>query len=310
MKLTFILKCCEYLKFPVNKNRKKMLRVCGYLLYRVLSYIENIAIKHTGLPLNVLNTEKRNEKIIVSLTSYPGRIDVVHLTIKSLMLQTYKPDRIVLWLAETQFPDHKLPEKLLLLCNKGLEIKFCNDYRSHKKYILILQEQKEDELVITFDDDIIYNVYSIERAVNKHNEFPNAIVCNEVKNVSIDESGNVRSYNKWSSVKKGKNKPSFKYSPMTGSGCLYPYKALPAIAFDMTEIVKYARSTDDLWIMFVSVINNIMIVSTDIPAKTFTTVSASQNSHLGSENCIEGGNDKAIRLLVNRFPEYYDKIKS
>ena len=71
------------------------------------------------------------------MTSYPARISYVHLAIKSLMLQSYKPDRIILWLAEEQFPTKELPKELTDLCQYGLEIRFVEDLYGHKKYFYI-----------------------------------------------------------------------------------------------------------------------------------------------------------------------------
>ncbi len=50
-----------------------------------------------------LNSMSRAETVIASHTSYPARIPYVHLAIKYLMVQSYKPNRIILWLAEEQF---------------------------------------------------------------------------------------------------------------------------------------------------------------------------------------------------------------
>ena len=41
---------------------------------------------------------KRKDEIVVSLTTYGNRIHEVYLTIESLLHQTVKPDRIILWL--------------------------------------------------------------------------------------------------------------------------------------------------------------------------------------------------------------------
>ena len=38
--------------------------------------------------------------LIISLTSFPARYDTLHLTLKSLMGQSVRPDRVILWLAE------------------------------------------------------------------------------------------------------------------------------------------------------------------------------------------------------------------
>ena len=49
--------------------------------------------QHAGAPRHRLPSE-----LIVSLTSYPPRFKTLHLTIKSLLDQTVRPDRIILWI--------------------------------------------------------------------------------------------------------------------------------------------------------------------------------------------------------------------
>lgn len=58
-----------------------------------------------------------NSNVIISLTSYPARIDTIHLTIMTLLNQTMKPRKVMLWLAKEQFPNggKDLPQKLLKL---------------------------------------------------------------------------------------------------------------------------------------------------------------------------------------------------
>lgn len=81
--------------------------------------------KATQYPCTLLNTQKRNEKIIVSLTSFPGRIHLVHKTIQTILLQSVKPDLIELWLAKEQFPnlEKDLPSELIELTQFGLNIR-------------------------------------------------------------------------------------------------------------------------------------------------------------------------------------------
>ena len=69
---------------------------------------------------------KLDKKIIVSLTSYSARINTVHITIDSLLKQTFKADKIILWLAKEQFPrlEKDLPNNLLQQTKKGLTIKW------------------------------------------------------------------------------------------------------------------------------------------------------------------------------------------
>jgi hypothetical protein len=83
---------------------------CGLRIRKKLKpIVKKIEIIESGL-----NQIERKPKIIVSLTTFPERITIVQETIKSLLTQTVKPDAIVLWLAESQFPnkENELPEEL------------------------------------------------------------------------------------------------------------------------------------------------------------------------------------------------------
>ena len=74
--------------------------------YNILLFGLRIRIKHK-LFFNYkpaveygVTTEKRDTRLIVSLTSFPARIKTVHQTINTLLRQTVKPDHIILWLSE------------------------------------------------------------------------------------------------------------------------------------------------------------------------------------------------------------------
>ena len=54
-------------------------------------------VKTTELSYGLNNIETREKHIIVSLTSYPARLPNIYLCLKSLLLQTVKPDKIILW---------------------------------------------------------------------------------------------------------------------------------------------------------------------------------------------------------------------
>ena len=192
-----------------------------------------------------LNKKPREEKIILSLTSFPARIHVVGYTLKSLFNQTIKPDKIILWLAEEQFQNVELPILLQDLGRKGLEIRYCKDLRSHKKYFFALQEQKKDELIITYDDDLIYPENSIELLYKKHLQYPDCIVCNRAQECLATEENTLEPYNKWKVYSnEGINSPSTKLFPSTGGGTLYPFGAVDKEAFNeiaLKELKKIAK---------------------------------------------------------------------
>jgi len=112
---------------------------------------------------------EREERIIVSLTSFPKRIKYVWLPIRSLLCNTQRPDRLILWLSKEQFPkgENSLPRLLLNLKKYGAEFRFVEgDIKSHKKYYYAYREFKDD-LVLLVDDDLIYPSYFISKMYEK-----------------------------------------------------------------------------------------------------------------------------------------------
>ena len=58
-------------------------------------------------------------ELIVSLTSYPARIPYIKYTLYTLLMQSYKPNQILLWLSKEEFPNKEkdLPQELLEFVN-------------------------------------------------------------------------------------------------------------------------------------------------------------------------------------------------
>ncbi len=266
--------------------------------YKFDMWWQNKYIKSVKLPPHPLNTEKRPYKIVASLTSFPARIHCVEYAIKSLMLQSVKPDRIILWLAYEQFSENEIPESLEKMKKYGLEIRFCDDLKSHKKYYYAMQEQLEDELLITYDDDIIYEYNSIEKLVTTFEKFPDCVICNRAQAFYRDDKGTIVPYKSWNVISnEGVQNPSSKLMPSTGAGCLYPYKILNERVFNREDIEKYAATTDDLWIGFNCLYSNVKIVKTRKHIPALCMVSSSQTENLSGDNIFGELNDRAVTLL-------------
>ena len=274
----------------------------GGKIYELISKIERSKIKKLDISSLNLNTEKREEKIIVSMTSFPSRIDVVGYAIKSLFNQTIKPDSIVLWLAEEQFAEFRIPEMLNDLCKQGLEIKFCDDLKAHKKYYYALKEQKKDELIVTYDDDLIYPEDSIERLYKTHLSYPGCIICNRAQE-SFSNKGKLTSYFSWKvNSKEGVLEPSTKLFPSTGGGTMYPFESVSKEAFNINIMKEVALTADDLWMRFMSALVGTKIIKTRKNHRTFTTIDGSQKESLQIVNCLEGENDRVLERLSTRYP--------
>lgn len=310
-----MLSLCEWMKVPqgIWLSRTPKIRYCHYLTWLWSSKLMRKIVAEVPSKSLSLNSSPRHAKIIASLTSYPERINEIALSIKTLFLQTVKPDRIILWLASSQFPnkEHDLPRNLIELVEQGMEIKFCDDYKSHKKYFNILQLQQPDELVMTFDDDIFYRPTTIQLAVETHEKYPEAIVANDSPRVSMNPDGTPKPYSKWGRKFNHNAEPSYLNSILSGSGCLYPPGALPKEAFDWDTIQQCgAVGTDDLWVYVCAVANNCKIAMTVPEAKTFSLVNPTQNESLGQTNQATSQNYHTFSKLLNHFPKALSNILS
>ncbi|MBQ6980257.1 MAG: hypothetical protein IJQ07_06400 [Clostridia bacterium] len=272
------------------------------------TFFENILFVLTPLPKHGLNTAPRKETVILSLTSYPARIDQAYVAIKSLMCQSVKADKIILWLAESQFKTFSLPKKFNRLVKRGLDIRYIEDLRSHKKYYYALQEQKPNELVITYDDDIIYERNSIKKLIYKHNEFPDCIVCNRGHKIAFGENG-IKPYKEWKvRFDDGVDTPLMNIMPSTGNGCLYPYGVMPETTFNQELLKKNAFTADDIWMRFNSIVNGMFVVRTQKEVATLINVFSSQKTALNKVNDGQSENQKTVDNLIKVFPEVQKKI--
>ena len=296
----------EALKIPESVR----VPLFGGLWYKWLCKLDNQTIRREQLPENPLNTEAREEKVIVSLTSYPARIAYVHLAIKSLMLQSYKPDRIVLWLAEEQFPDKVLPKELVDLQRYGLEIRYGGNLFGHKKYFYALQEQKNDELVVTYDDDIIYPPNSLKKLIETHQKYPKCIICNRAQALAFDSNGKVKNVGKWDTISEiGVKRASFQLCPSTGGGCLYPSNALHTDFKNEKKIKDLALRADDPWIMFMAVSCGTPIIKTVKYHHSFTTIEQSQVEQLAQGNMVNNAYEVVLEKLIDAYPAAWERIR-
>ena len=191
-----------------------------------------------------ITTEKRNPKVIVSLTTFPGRINTVYKTISTLLQQSVKPDEVVLWLADSQFPNRELPENLTRLQQFGLSIRWCEDIKSFKKLIPSLREFPND-IIITADDDIFYPENFVESLYEQYLKQPQFIHANRaflIKRFWNKYSMNARSY-----VYDRSYLPAFHNEFMTGYGTLFPPHSLDEGVFDSETFMSIIPTNDDIW---------------------------------------------------------------
>lgn len=285
----------------------------------VMSYAERIVRKAVNilerrycnrLDFRAFEKEKklRDDSVIVSMTTFPARIDYVHLAIQSLLIQTVQPGKIILWLAKDQFRDVEIPPQLLELCNYGLEIRFCDeDLLAHKKYYYAMQEYP-DNLIVTYDDDIIYPEDSLEKLLVMHRQHPKAIICNRGREIEM-ENGAVAPYKYWKvSGQIPAGIPTYRVMASTGAGTLYPPHCMPEETFDIRKIRALALTADDLWMKVMSIRGNVPVVKSQTRGKALCVSKGKQDVTLAHRNVDQCLNDRVMQDLLIHYPQTMRKL--
>lgn len=243
--------------------------------------------------------KNHDSRIIVSLTSFPERINRLWIVIESLLRQQNKPDMIILWLSVDQFSSiQQVPIELIKLQKRGLVIRLCqDDIRAHKKYYYAVKEFYND-YIITVDDDVFYNSNLLSNLIKTRYEFPLAVCCNHAAKIKLKD-GDITTYSSWEDVRTKQN-PSSEIMAIGVGGVLYPPNALHNDAFNIDILKNYCLMSDDIWLNIMERLNGTLVAKTSFDSK-YIPIMYRKNINLFSINIGQGLNDKQLRSMR----EYY-----
>lgn len=243
-------------------------------------------------------SKNRNENLIVSLTSFPLRIDNVWLVVESMFRQTLLPQKIILWLSRNQFPDcNVLPENLARLQGDLFEICFVDgDIRSYKKFLYAFQKYP-DSLIVTIDDDLYYSQNLLEKLVNAHKEHPRALICSFAfyfKNAANE----VLPCNEWEQIPYGYTEGKDIFFG-TGGGTLFQPNLMHPDTINSDLFLKLAPLADDVWMNSMVRLSGLPIIK--INYGQYLPIKQDVNTTLTSVNDGENFND----VQINNVAEHY-----
>lgn len=276
-----------------------------------VEYEMNLVLKdgYCGIDKN----SGRKEKLIVSLTSFPDRMYDIKYTLYSLLTQTLKPDMIILWLAEEQFPNKEgdISDEILSLKKYGLSIKWCEDLKSYKKLIPSLREFPDD-IIITADDDMYYYKEWLSDLYSSYKEYPNFIHTFSTNTVVIADN----KLDGFSFKDKPPKNAAFGLIICGGYGNLYPPHSLYKDMLNIKLIKELSPYEDDLWIWAMAVMNNTKIKT--VPAMKshnnfdkVKVVSPERQLLFNDDFCIVRLNSNTLELknTFNKILKYYPEIE-
>jgi len=241
---------------------------------------------------------KREVPIIVSLTSYPERFEDLPLTLYSLLNQSLKPDRIILWLDNTFEDLSELPYELTQFIKNGLEIKFVKDIGSYTKVIYAFQEFPF-AINITADDDIYYQRDWLKKLYLSYIAHPEDIHVHRAHRVDLNTP-----YEKW---QKHISEESARYDNfLTGvGGVLYPPNCFTKEVLRDDVFLKQAPKADDIWLWVMTLVHNrkIRVVKNHLKTLIATNIFKQLFKDNLYKHNKKGANDKQLSNLLQFYKQ-------
>lgn len=272
------------------------------------------------------------KNVYVTLTTISPRINKVHETIQSILNQTYPINKITLYLSKTPFLIDQgiqhIPKKLsnLMEIDQRFMIEYVENIGPYRKLIPALKEHwKEDCLIITIDDDKIYDENMISHMVNefyssgqkyvvanraflKVNRILRELcetkcgVPNEVLKLIINEIANKGTAQYLSYILSKEYDFIRIITFFEGNdGVLYHPKFFTPLVYDYKLINKLAQSHDDFWFKLCALSNGygVTCVNSCDNRKSLQRENTQESAlHF---NINKGSYDKTLNNLVRWF---------
>ena len=292
------------------RRRQKRLRA------RRDAFARDTAIQRTGqLHWSALHSNEAgvgnhlDEEVVVSLTTFDKRLDNVYLTVESLLQQSLKPDRVVLWIAEHELAGAALPHILRLQEQRGLEVRFCDeDLGPYKKFYYALQ-CFPDSLLITVDDDTLYPHDLVDQLYRAHRADPATIPCHRAHRIRLAPGGGVLPYKRWEKPTLD-GTPSRLVFPTGVGGVLYAPGHLDDQVLDRDRFMALCPGADDIWLKAMSLRAGHCCRRVADPRDfrgRFLTVEESQLHSLKRANKAADGNDLKFQAVFDHY-QLWDRL--
>ena len=239
-----------------------------------------------------------NGKLVVSLTSYPDRYKTLNFTLRTILSQSIKPDKILLWIYKKDLK--KIPKNVKELQNKTFKIKTCNkDLKSYKKLLPTLKLYPK-AFIITADDDAYYERNWLKKLIGNYRPSLNEVIGHWGVTIKTNSKGKIMPYVTWL---REPIKNDIKKVMLIGvGGIFYPPNSLNKEVFNEKVFINKCKTADDIWFYFMSRKNNFKIKAISTKFRTHIWNECKKNN-LSQINVFKKGNDISINNLV----KYYGK---
>lgn len=249
--------------------------------------------------------------VYISLTSIFNNQGILCQTLHSILKQTIKPDKICLYLSEepyildTGFKDKKITDsELLNLINDNsiIDVRWVKNTGSYRKLLPLLKDKWNEEcIIITIDDDTIYDCNLIKNLLDDYNKH-NCVVGYRGYSPIIDEFG-IIDYEKTLKVQP-KIQPLSIENFLTGKGgILYKpefFHKTGNLIFNDDIYLNTCDKQDDIWFYLVRILNNINCY---LPRTNWCKQDLTNSGLYINFNSKNNNNTIAFKKTIEKFKE-------
>lgn len=290
----------------------KNIPILGTVLTKIYGFVRNQSIEsfyHYNTLFNRtigITTTKRSAPLIVSLTTIPERIDRVYLAIETLLKQSVKPDRLILWVKEKDFNSKTLynknryTRKLVNQKKRGLQIEFCEDLYSYSKIIHTL-EKYPNAIIVTADDDLYYKKHWLKELYESYMSNPEYVHCHMARYIIKSSEDSLKTLTQWSKEADKLMNPSINNFPYTGAGCLFPPDSLHSEVFNKKIFLEISPQCDDAWFKAMTIMKNVKSKQVNPISSTLRIIPGTTIKTLVSINLGKGQFDGQVKRIFTKY---------
>ncbi|MCR5622760.1 MAG: hypothetical protein K6G18_13045 [Treponema sp.] len=241
------------------------------------------------------------EHIVVSLTTYPARFTSVCKTLRTLLCQTLRPDRIVVYL---DCGEDEVTDEMRSFTAQGVEYRFgLENLKAHNKYFYAMQEFPES-LVVTVDDDMLYPTDTVESLYRSYRLHPECVSARRVHRMLFDKTGGVLPYLEWFGSWTVVQPSHLLFATGVG-GVLYPPHCIDGRVFNKELIKSVCLNNDDIWLKFMELLCGTKVVWVANSCPTPSIIEGSQD--VGLQHINNGRRENDVQM-ANMFRLFGDEI--
>lgn len=294
----------EYSEIPIPNSKWEIFQ-------RIMSAIRRFVLKkrvlhHFSQKVITGTSVSKTDGIVISLTSFPARLNTIWQCIESLKRQSVVPEKIILYLSKDQISYNDIPSSLKKEQDDLFEICMVDgDMRSHKKYYYAMKEYP-DKIIVTADDDVIYPPFMLSNLLEAHIKYPTDVIANYTHVIRLNNC-TVAPYTEWYDIPATQNiiDTTINQIQVGYGGVLYPPNSLYKDVLNIELARELSFLADDLWLYAQTIMGGHRVVKSRLNKKTIIPIKIENDSTLTTENVYQNKNDVQFNNLRNY---YLDKL--